>query len=71
MIPASLKLPLYRLFLERGHLDALLNELVVRPFVSVFRWCDAMERAWTDWLSGTSSRESDRVPPVTHPEELP
>jgi hypothetical protein len=28
----------------------------------VFRGCDAAERAWTDWLSGGKSRESDRSP---------
>ncbi len=54
---------LYRLALERGYLDSLLSELVVAPFVRLFRWCDAMERRWTDWLSGGVSRESDQVKP--------
>jgi hypothetical protein len=35
---------------------------MVRPFVLVFRICDGLERRWTDFLSGTESRESDRVP---------
>jgi NAD(P)H-quinone oxidoreductase subunit 5 len=52
---------LYRLGLERGHLDALLREFFVAPFVRVFRACDALERRWTDFLSGGSSRESDQV----------
>jgi NADH-quinone oxidoreductase subunit L len=34
---------------------------VVRPFVRTFRWCDALERRWTDLLAGTRSRESDRL----------
>jgi NAD(P)H-quinone oxidoreductase subunit 5 len=52
---------LYRFALERGHLDSFLTEFVVAPFVRAFRWCDAMERRWTDLLSGEESRESDRV----------
>ena len=52
-----------RLALERGHLDAALLKYVVHPFVRAFRWCDALERRWTDLLSGEASRESDRVRP--------
>jgi NAD(P)H-quinone oxidoreductase subunit 5 len=54
---------LYRLGLERGYLDTLLLDFVVGPFVRVFRWCDALERRWTDFLSGEASRESDQVKP--------
>jgi NAD(P)H-quinone oxidoreductase subunit 5 len=52
---------LYRFALERGYLDAMLREYVVEPFVRAFRWCDALERRWTDFLAGGSSRESDQV----------
>jgi NAD(P)H-quinone oxidoreductase subunit 5 len=52
---------LYRFALERGYLDASLTEFVVAPFVRAFRRCDAIERRWTDLLSGEPSRESDRV----------
>jgi NAD(P)H-quinone oxidoreductase subunit 5 len=52
---------LYRFSLERGYLDGFLNELIVRPFIGVFRWSDAMERKWTNLLDGEESRESDRV----------
>jgi NAD(P)H-quinone oxidoreductase subunit 5 len=62
---------LYRFALERGHLDALLNALVVAPFVRLFAWCDALERRWTDFLSGGASRESDRVKPAPVTEDLP
>jgi NAD(P)H-quinone oxidoreductase subunit 5 len=51
----------YRFALERGCLDGLLNEYVSLPFTALFRWCDAMERRWTDLLSGGRSRESDEV----------
>ena len=43
---------LYRAALERGYLDTLLDDYLVRPFLAIFRWCDAAERRWTDWLSG-------------------
>ncbi|MBI3863849.1 MAG: oxidoreductase [Planctomycetia bacterium] len=51
---------LYRWSLERGYLDAFLSEYFVAPFVRVFRWCDRMERRWTDFLSRGPSRDSDR-----------
>lgn len=52
---------LYRLLLQRGYLDALLVDYVVGPFLRVMRWCDGLERRWTDLLSGQASRESDQV----------
>lgn len=52
---------LYRFSLERGYLDALLARLVVTPFVRMFRLFDSLERRWTDFLSGSASRESDRT----------
>ena len=57
------ELRLYRFALERGYLDAALIAFVVTPFVRMFRWFDALERRWTDWLSGGASRESDQVKP--------
>jgi NAD(P)H-quinone oxidoreductase subunit 5 len=54
------------LALERGYLDSLLDEYIVHPFRLAFRWCDAAERRWTDWLSGGNSRVSDEV--ETHAE---
>jgi NAD(P)H-quinone oxidoreductase subunit 5 len=52
---------LYQWALERGNLDSILTDYVVRPFLKIFQWCDAMERRWTDFLSGRASRESDTV----------
>jgi len=47
---------LYRLAIERGYLDALLNDYVVRPFLALFRGCDALERRWTKFLNGNEVR---------------
>ena len=47
-----LRIKLYRFSLERGYLDAMIDEYVARPFVLVFRWCDGLERRWTDMLAG-------------------
>lgn len=60
-IPAALQLRLYRFALERGYLDALLNEYAVRPFLGVFRWCDSQERRWTNFLEGGAQARRDRV----------
>jgi NADH-quinone oxidoreductase subunit L len=54
---------LYRKSLERGYLDRALMQYAVAPFVRAFRWCDALERRWTDFLAGGASRESDQVKP--------
>jgi NADH-quinone oxidoreductase subunit L len=62
MIPSRMRIAIYRLAIERGYLDALIDEFITRPFVQVFKLCDGLERRWTDFLSGTESRESDRVP---------
>ncbi len=63
---------LYRFALERAYLDAWLLAFVVRPFVGLFRRCDALERGWTDFLSGQVSRESNATeqPAPTVIEEL-
>jgi NAD(P)H-quinone oxidoreductase subunit 5 len=52
---------LYRFAMHRGYLDATIDRWIVRPFTTVFRWCDGMERRWTNLLSGGPSRESDQV----------
>jgi NAD(P)H-quinone oxidoreductase subunit 5 len=64
---------LYRLALERGYLDSFLTVYAVGPFVRTFRWFDALERRWTDFLAGRSSRESAGAvkPPPARMEELP
>lgn len=59
------QLRLYRFALQRGNLDAVLNDWVVRPFVKVFQLFDLLERRWTDLLSGGASRESDKLSPYS------
>jgi|CXWL01.1.fsa_nt_gi NAD(P)H-quinone oxidoreductase subunit 5 len=59
---------LYGLATERGYLDGAIDAFVVYPFRAVFRWCDGMERRWTDLLSGGQSRVSDQLD--THPEMM-
>ncbi len=70
--PARFRAWLYRFALERGYLDALLARYVVAPLAGLFRWCDGLERRWTDFLAGGASRESDRALPHTRAiEDLP
>ncbi|MBL9122590.1 MAG: oxidoreductase [Planctomycetaceae bacterium] len=60
-LPPRMREWLYRFSFERGYFDAWLDEYVIRPFVALFRWCDAAERRWTTLLSGGKGRESDQV----------
>jgi NAD(P)H-quinone oxidoreductase subunit 5 len=69
LVPGRWQLRLYRMSLERGYLDSLLGEYIVRPFLAVFRWCDRMERRWTDFVSQTDSRESEQIGPSAPVEE--
>jgi NAD(P)H-quinone oxidoreductase subunit 5 len=52
---------MYRFALERGYLDAILNDFIVAPFVRLFGWCDKVERSWTDFLAGRKTHEGERV----------
>jgi NAD(P)H-quinone oxidoreductase subunit 5 len=60
-LPESTRRWVYRVGLQRGQLDASLDRWVVLPFLRTFRWCDRMERRWTNFLTGSASRESDQV----------
>lgn len=51
----AMHLSLYRIAVERGYLDALLDKLLVRPFLAAFTWSNRMEQKWTNMLSGDSS----------------
>jgi NADH-quinone oxidoreductase subunit L len=64
-VPDALRLRLYRLALERGHLDTWLADGLVAPIINLFESCDALERRWTDFLAGRQSRESERTRPVS------
>lgn len=56
---------LYRFALERGYLDAMLNRLIVAPFIRLFRYFDSLERAWTRFLAGRDARKTDDAKPTT------
>lgn len=70
LIPDSVQTWAYRFALERGYLDAFLNDYVAHPFVRLFRWFDRLERRWTDLLAGGVSRKSDSVRPASLLDEL-
>lgn len=50
---------IYRLAMERGYLDAMLDRFVAKPLVRLFRAFDRLEHKWTDLLSGGHRREPD------------
>ncbi len=60
---STLKVRFYRLAIERGYLDAWLNDYLVQPFQHVFQCCDAWERRWTTFLAGPRARELEPVRP--------
>jgi NADH-quinone oxidoreductase subunit L len=64
LIPAAARAWLYRFALERGYLDAWLRDGLVRPMLWLLTWCDALERRWTDFLSGSRSRASGPAGPI-------
>ena len=44
---------LYRGAMERGYMDAMLDECIVNPFVRLFSTFNRWERTWTHWLAGS------------------
>ena len=66
LAPARVRTWLYRFALERGYLDAILTDYVVRPFVLLFQWFGKVEARWTAYLNGTREpvRPAAPVPPV-------
>ena len=62
---------LYRFSLARGYLDALLERIVIAPFVQFFQRCDGLERRWSSLLSGSPPNESDTLLPPAAMEDLP
>jgi NAD(P)H-quinone oxidoreductase subunit 5 len=58
----------YRLAMERGHFDTVLDERIGRPFVRLFQRFDSWERRWNRRVSG---RRSDAVSAVADEPEVP
>ncbi|MEQ1827264.1 MAG: proton-conducting transporter membrane subunit [Pirellula sp.] len=46
---------LYRLAMERGYMDSILDQCIVKPFMGIFSTFNRWERGWTMWLAGSSS----------------
>jgi NADH-quinone oxidoreductase subunit L len=55
---SPLRLWCYRLAMERGHFDTVLDERIGRPFVRLFGRFDSWERRWNGFVSG---RRGDAV----------
>ncbi len=68
-MPEKVRLWVYRFSMERGFLDPILDTYIARPFLAVFRWCDAMESRWIELLSGTTSAPSVDETPYEAPLE--
>ena len=52
MLPHACRIWLYRFAIERGYLDAMIDDYIVTPFVAIFRFCDRMERRWDQRMEG-------------------
>ena len=50
---ASTQRRLYRGAMERGYMDSILDQCIVKPFVGVFSTFNRWERTWTLWLAGS------------------
>ena len=61
IVPKKTTIWLYQLGLERGYLDAWLDNGLAAPFLAVIRRCDALERRWVDMFSRRSAREEQSV----------
>lgn len=61
LVRDSVKTWVYRFSMERGFLDEILYQFFVRPFVRVFRWCNAAEERWTNFLSSDETELPDSV----------
>jgi NAD(P)H-quinone oxidoreductase subunit 5 len=62
LLPRRAQLALYRLALDRGRLDALVDEWLAQPVLELFRTWNLWERRCLDALRGTASPPSDGPP---------
>lgn len=53
---ASTQRRLYRLAMERGYMDSVLDETMVKPFIRLFSTFDHWERTWTKWLASSKKQ---------------
>ena len=66
-IPARARTWLYRLALERGYLDALLDRFLVAPFLRMARAADRFDRRLCSLVSGGRSSRASLPPPSERP----
>jgi NAD(P)H-quinone oxidoreductase subunit 5 len=66
-LPEATQIWLYRFALERGYLDAYLDDYVARSFLAVFEACAAVERKWTEFLSGDNTPIDHSIPVSPEP----
>ena len=64
-VQSGFRLWLYRFAIQRGNLDACLDDWIVRPFTKMFEKFDALECRWTTFLSGEAKSDSDSHSPYT------
>lgn len=62
---------LYRFAMERGYLDAILADYLVRPIVAAFRLLDRVDRKATDRLAGVATPPKALVTPTEMATERP
>ncbi len=61
MVPRRTTLWLYQLALERGYLDAWLDNGLAAPFLGVVRRCDALERRWVQLFTRRRAENEEVV----------
>lgn len=57
LLPGSVRIWFYRLAMERGYLDSILDTFFVAPTLGVFRFFDRLERRFMDFVSGDAKNE--------------
>lgn len=50
----------YRFAFERGYMDQMLENWIVRPFTRLLKMADRAERGWTNWLSREDQASANR-----------
>jgi len=68
LVPSSLQPWLYRVALERGGFDAVLQDRMLAPFLRFISRIDRLDRAWVDYLTKPNAAQERRR---LHDEALP
>jgi len=59
-LSASTQRRLYRSAMERGYMDSILDDCVVKPFIRLFSMFNRWELAWTRWLAGSKQQPNEQ-----------